>query len=182
MSVVCPHCQTRVEGRHKFGTGPVYASRRNVALRGRVDEANGIVYRDEDMPLVASFPLTGDNYGIAICGECRREFVVDQRGPVWPLPRVAAPLEIPEQVRQPYIEAMKAHAVGAETAALLAARTALIRMQREQKIAQIKDLVDAGKITGLVWAQADEVRMWANATGHDEEPPVPASEDVDQLL
>ena len=67
-------------------------------------------------------------------------------------------------------------------AALLAARTALIRMQREQECSKIKDLVDKGKITQLLWGQADEVRQWANATGHDEDPPTPSKEDGEQLL
>ena len=91
--------------------------------------------------------------------------------------------DIPEKIAAVFIEAKKAHAVGAETAALLAARTALIRTQREQDVSSIKELADAGKITPLLYRQADEVRLWANVTAHEDiQEDTPEPEDVSQLL
>jgi hypothetical protein len=180
MSVACPRCQTRVPFRVADGYGQVFTRVRGIPMCGTIDE-HGVVHAS-DQSLYARYHLEGTEYKILVCAECGKEFVGGNSRPVWPLPNANAPSEIPEEVRGPFIEALKAHAVGAETAALLAARTSLIRMQREQKISRISDLVDNGKITKLIWGQADEVRAWANATGHEEAPPLPTREDVDQLL
>lgn len=185
MSISCPHCQTRVPLRIAYAVGEVFTVARGIPMRGQVD-SSGVVHAAEQ-GLNARYRLESKGYKIFLCTECEKEFVGEKEllsddRPVWPLPNATAASEIPSEVREPFIEAMKAHAVGAETAALLAARTSLIRMQREQKISKLKDLVENGKITSLLWAQTDEVRAWANATGHDEAPPVPEAEDVDQLL
>ncbi len=66
---------------------------------------------------------------------------------------------------------------------MLAARTALIRMQGERQVKNLKDLVAQGKLSPSLYQQADEVGLWANSVGHEELPvdsPEPA--DVDQLL
>src|SRR6266852_5608990 len=138
MSVSCPHCQTRVPLVHAFGFGPVLTSRGS-QVWGIADEMTGVV-DPADQPLRVLYPLEGKEYTISVCGECNKEFVSDHYRPIWPLPTAAAPSEVPEDVREPFVEALKAHAVGAETAALLAARTSLIRMQREQKVSRISDL------------------------------------------
>jgi len=48
-------------------------------------------------------------------------------------------------------EARKAHANGADITALLATRTALIRMLRDQDAGNLKDLVEPRKITELLY-------------------------------
>ena len=55
-------------------------------------------------------------------------------------------------------------------------------MQREQKVSTFKDLVEAGKITRLLWGQSDEIRLWANAEGHEDVEDSPRAKDVDHLL
>ncbi len=135
--------------------------------------------------MTAFFQLIGDDYTVAECVECHREFVTDSKSKasIWPLARVTVPQEMPENIRRMLTEAKTAHAVGAETAALLAARTALIRLQRHEECSKINGLVEKGMITKFLADQANEVRLWANVTAHEEvSDSVPASEDVEQLL
>ncbi|MGA7871013.1 MAG: DUF4145 domain-containing protein [Candidatus Binatus sp.] len=138
-----------------------------------------------DAPFKAYYPLFGETYGVALCDECSNEYVVIISGPpriVWPLPGVEVPKQIPGEVSRPLIEAKKAHGVSAETAALLAARTALVRMQRQQKISKIDDLIEQGVITPVLAGQAHEVRLWANATGHEDLTTDPSGDDVEHLI
>jgi len=153
-------------------------------VRGSIDEEGAVVKQTVDETLSGKYQLDGSNYTIVACIECLKEFVVQKWPPVVvsPVPRVSAPSEIPDDIRRVFLEAKMAHAVGAETAALLAARTALIRMQREQE-SNINKLADDGKITRLLAHQANELRLWANIAGHEEvTTEVPSAEDVGQLL
>ena len=180
MTVRCPHCQTKIVFRYKRGYGQIY-THRGLPIEGGVSEAGSALPGSES--LGAYYDLTSAEYGIIGCYECNREFIVNHlRQVLFPLAGTIVAPEIPSNVREAFVDAKKAHAAGAEMAALLAARTALIRMQREQECSKIKDLVDKGKITQLLWGQADEVRQWANATGHDEDPPTPSKEGGEQLL
>jgi hypothetical protein len=102
---------------------------------------------------------------------------------VWPSPEITVAKEIPDEIARLIVEAKKGHAIGAETAALLAARTALIRMLRDQGCSSFKELVDKHKLTPLLYGQADEIRLWGNVIGHEDVPAdTPKAQDVEQLL
>lgn len=158
-----------------------------IIVRGSLDDRTGDVAAGNDS-LYVRYRVTSATYRIVQCLKCRTEFVVKHGLPlkvVYPEPGLNAetPKEIPEGVRTVLIEAKKAHLSNLETASLLAARTALIRMLREQSSTGIDDLAERGVITQFLAKQAHEIRLWANAVGHDDIPAdLPNSEDVDQLL
>ncbi len=158
---------------------------RGIPIHGRLDDAKAEAHAG-DNPMRAWYSLYGDRYGIAVCDECNHEYVIEYpanlRTVVWPLPGVDVPEQVPPDVGRVLVDAKKAHSVGAETAALLAARTALVRMQRQQKTSKLDDLIAKGVITPVLAGQAHEVRLWANATGHEDVASEPSAEDVEQLL
>jgi hypothetical protein len=139
-----------------------------------------------DTPFSAWYPLFGETYGVAFCGECKSEYVIDKSGleprVVWPLPGTEVPKHVPGEVSRALVDAKKVHSVGADIAALLAARTALIRFQRQQKISKRDELIQKGVVTPVLAGQAHEVRLWANVTGHDDVVSEPSALDVEQLL
>lgn len=160
MSVRCPHCATTVSANKARRQGNVYTYN-GVTIRGTPDEQSGQVSKAE-YALTAYFFVESAKYFIAECVECRNEFVV-QRNPervCWPLPNPAIPTEIPEAVRLAFQDAKVAHEAGAEIAAVMAARTAIIRMQRDQKCSSLKELVERGTLSRFLAYQADEVRLW----------------------
>lgn len=183
MSVRCPHCATTVSANKARRQGNVYTYN-GVTIRGTPDEQSGQVSKAE-YALTAYFFVESAKYFIAECVECRNEFVV-QRNPervCWPLPNPAIPTEIPEAVRLAFQDAKVAHEAGAEIAAVMAARTAIIRMQRDQKCSSLKELVERGTLSRFLAYQADEVRLWGNFVGHEDEgADSPSREDTDQLL
>ena len=184
MAIRCPHCNVQVPLNPSRSNGSVYTAG-GVVVKGALDINSGIVMPHGGTPLQVYYPLVGNAYMIASCADCSKEFVVlrEDTTVIWPLPQIQAQEEIPEEVRKALIEAKTAHAVRADIASLLAARTALIRMQRREKCSKINELADQGKITRLLADQANEVRLWANAMGHDEvAPDAPSRDDVEQLL
>ena len=64
----------------------------------------------------------------------------------------------------------------------MAGRTALIRMLRDRGVSKFKDLVERGELTPLLYAQADEVRGWANLLAHEDVPEQAASREDATLL
>jgi hypothetical protein len=157
---------------------------RGVAILGGYDSDRALV-ESTGRPMEAYFMAISTPYVFIKCVECGRDFICEVTSDVvvWPLPGINVPEEVPKTIGKVMGEAKIAHAVRAETAALLAARTTLIRMQRHLKCSGIDELVSRGTITPGLAEQAHEIRLWANATGHDEVPDdVPSTEDVDQLL
>jgi hypothetical protein len=74
--------------------------------------------------------------------------------------RISDPsLKLRNRCEASFFEAKKAHSFGLESCPLLAARTALIRMQRQQECKGIEDLVDKGAVTPFLVRQANEVRL-----------------------
>ena len=104
---------------------------------------------------------------IVVCIVCDHYFVVEDRKTVWPVSILPPPSDIPEKVKEAYEDARRAHAVGANLGALLAARTALIRLQRDKGVSNFKDLVDKQIITPALYG-VDQVRLWASIAGHDD--------------
>ena len=183
MTVCCPHCECQIPSGPKMVYGSVHTSG-GIQVRGVIDDRTAEVKASDEL-MNARYQLRGQNYAILECLECRKEFVI-QNWPqkvLCPIPSVTVPSEIPDGVRRALIDAKLAHAIGADTAAVLGARTALFRMQREQKCSRLNDLVEQGKISKLLAGQANEVRLWANLTGHEEmSSDVPSPEDVEQFL
>jgi hypothetical protein len=181
VAIRCPHCECRVPFNPKMWTGPIYSSG-GIILNGQMDEKLGAV-KPGNGRFYASYMLRSSGYTIVDCVNCSKEFIAQNVPPqvIWPIPMVRVPSEIPEGVRRAFVEAKRAHAVGADVPALLGARTALTRMQREQGCSRIDELAEHGKISRLLAGQANELRRWANMTGH-EDVDNPSPEDVEQLL
>ena len=102
------------------------------------------------------------------CMACTQGFVVVQQRAVWPLTSPAAPNSVPDKVKEAYEGARLAHAAGANIAALMAARTALIRFQRDQEVENFKELVEKQVITPAIYGGVDQLRLWAAVAGHDD--------------
>ncbi len=187
MAIECPHCRCSTPHRPYRMYGPVFTTQNQIPIKGGVDERSGSVFMDDDASLTVTYELRSSSYMIVRCIECSGEFVA-LNYPVAVVhprkePNVEPAPEIPEPVRGILFEAKKAHSVGLETCSLLGARTALIRMQRQQECKGIDDLVAKGVITPFLARQANEVRLWGNVTAHEDVPPEhPESADVEQLL
>lgn len=185
MPVTCPNCNVTVQLIPSRVSGSIYTSS-GVKIRGAILEDSGLTHRvSPSYHVSAYFDLEGAQYRIAKCTSCNHEFVAERFSDrvLWPLPNMAVSEDIPGNIRQMFIEAQKAYAVGAETASLLAARTALIRMLRDQSCSSFIELRDNGKLTQLLYEQANEIRLWATMTGHEEvSEDNPTPEDVKQLL
>jgi hypothetical protein len=186
-SVECPHCRCRTPADPVMSSGQVYTHTFRVPLTGKYIEGTGAVYQSEQA-LVVKYPVVAYPYRIVECLQCNKKFVIESA----PADRVVHPVsepnlepapEIPETVRRVLLEARKAHVNGLEVCSILAARTALIRMQRQQKCQGIDDLATKGAITQFLAKQAHEIRLWGNMTAHDDVPvDHPEAEDVVQLL
>jgi hypothetical protein len=139
-----------------------------IPIRGQYDERTGDAFAAEN-ELIVRFRLVSPlAHRIVAClrPECRKEFIVHGYPPevVYPIsiPTIEVAPEIPDSVRRAFLEAKRAHAEELDIASLLAARTALTRMQREQNCEGIDDLAEKGVITRFLAQQAHEIRLWAN--------------------
>ena len=103
---------------------------------------------------------------IVTCIVCNQHFVVKDEKAVWPVSVPPAPFDIPEKVKEAYEDARRAHAVGANIGALMAARTALIRFLRDMEASKFQDLVDRRIITPAIYGAVDQLRLWADVAGH----------------
>ena len=151
MRVKCPNC-----GAHTAAEPTVVAG---VVVPVEYSSAN---------PIVASYPLTGDGISILTCMACTRHIVVAFGRAVWPLASPKAPASVPEKVKEAYEDARLAHAAGANIGALMAARTALVRLQRDKQVKNLKELVDQQVITPSFYKGVDQLRLWAAIAGHDD--------------
>ena len=120
------------------------------------------------LPIIARYPIIIDGVAIVECLACTRHFVVDGQRPVWPLTSPPAPDSVPEKVKEAYEDARLAHAAGANIGALMAARTALIRFQRDKQVKDFKELVEKQLITPAIYGGVDQLRLWAAVAGHED--------------
>ena len=189
--LICPHCS-------------VYTAFNPVRLRGR-----GIVLRSSsdthtDYEKVDLWAFTDDKemssddlntqdymYAILMCQSCDKWYVARTRkysnewSAVYPILHPYVADEIPEPIKSEFEEANLCFAVGAYRGCILIliCKTALIDMQREQGVSNLKGLMDKGSISQTLYRQADQVRLWGNLIGHNSVPlDVAAKEDVEQLL
>jgi len=122
------------------------------------------------------------------CGSCEEPFlaVIDPRGKgisVWPLAMPPVPEGVPEKVAEAYQDARLALAAGSKIGALLAGRTVLIRMLREQETSSLKELVEKQIVTPALYGGADQLRLWADIAGHEDvKAGVLADEEVEDVL
>ena len=135
-------------------------------VRTYSDETEALTHPEEGTyHLVAN---SGYSYSLALveCGGCGREFLVegDSRA-VWPLAVPPTPEGTPPKVAEAYSEARMAFAAGAPLAAILAARTTLYRMLKEQAVSKFKDLVP-NVLTSTLYGGAEAVRLWADVGVH----------------
>ena len=129
-------------------------------------------------------------YGVYDCQDCGKRFLAKRHKyddsdwvPVYPIPRKPVPTEIPEPLRSEFEEARLCFAVGAYVACLLVCRTVVIALQRHEKVSSLKELMEKGTISQTLYKQADQVRLWGNAVGHEHiVPSSVAREDSEQLL
>ncbi len=149
-SVKCPHCGAYTTNEPVVVKRTVTPTKRNFS------------------PLEARFSLVAGVMSIVQCGGCVELFVVKGQQPVWPLTSSPAPDDVPEKVREAYEDARLAHAAGANIAALMAARTALIRFLRDKAADSFKELVDKKIITPAIYGGVDQLRLWAAIAGHDD--------------
>jgi len=174
----CPHCGA-------------YTASNPLAFRGDgIDPTGGFPPRkitawvQATTEGITSLP----HFAILECMSCRKHFVACKKASnaewdvVYPLPIRAAPDNLPPGVARAFREAALCFAVEAYGGCLLMARTALIRLQREQKVSKLQELSDQGKISNSLYRQADEVRLWANLVGHEDVPDVVEKEDCEELL
>jgi len=81
------------------------------------------------------------------------------------------------------IDAKLAHSVGSITGAIMSARTAVERIQRQKKVGSLTDLWAKEQLSPALFDAANEPRLWANATAHDDfDPTEITAEHVGDLL
>ncbi len=112
--------------------------------------------------------LAVSDMSIVQCMACSGFFVAERRRPVWPLTCPPAPAGVPEKVREAYENARIAHAAGANLAALMAGRIALERFLGDKQAKSYKELAEKQIITPAIFAAVDQLRLWANISGHDD--------------
>ena len=127
-------------------------------------------------------------YAILNCEACSVRFVAEKKEysdewiAVYPIRHKTAAEEIPEPIKGEFEEANLCFAIEAYRASLLVCRTALIAMQREQAVSNLKQLKEKGTISNVLYRQADQVRLWGNMVGHEDIPDAITKEDCEQLL
>ena len=166
MNMQCPNCRVHTTAEPAVVVGPV--------VLGSFNSGESIA---------ASYSLAGDDISIVTCMACRRYFVVALGRPVWPLASPQAPDNVPEKVKEAYEDARLAHAAGANIGALMAARTAIIRLQRDKQVNSLKELADQQVITHSFYKGVDQLRLWAAIAGHDDiDTSTFGAQDVEDIL
>ena len=149
-SVKCPRCNA-------------YTANEPLVVESNVDPVDRRL-----KPVKAYCPLRISRVSVVGCGACGQFFIVEGERAVWPLTSPPAPDSVPEKVKEAYEDARRAHAAGANIGALMAARTALLRFQRDKEAANFKELVEKQVITPAIYGGVDQLRLWAAVAGHDD--------------
>ena len=176
--MICPHCEVAT------AYDPV-KSRKSVELNqpGQWEEAfraSGSIY-DEG---------SGYFFGTSRCQACDKAFPIRGRAfdrvnpdetalkstlePLWPTIYKIVPAEIPSPTREAMEDASAALGAGSVLGSMLAARTAMIRAQRQTKKelglpeASLKALYEAGRVSKFEFESSDLARRWANYLGHED--------------
>lgn len=142
--------------------------RREVVLVASVKCPRCNAFTPNEPELKSDVRLEADGMAMVRCRACYGIFVREWGRPVWPLTRAPAPAGVPEKVREAYEDARIAHAAGANLAALMAGRIALERFLGDKQAKNYKDLMEKQIITPAIYAAVDQLRLWANISGHDD--------------
>jgi len=180
--LICPNCgaATSFSPAQIIGKGTLLdASTEKYTQWGNVQISATIPYDYDE-----------DSYAILVCRACNEYFVAKRKkhaeendwSPVYPIPHRTTAQEIPQPIKSEFEEANLCFAIEAHRACLLVCKTALIAMQREQGVSNLKELKGKGAISEGLYKQADEVRLWANMIGHEDIPEAVTKEDCEQLL
>jgi len=179
--LICPHCGTSTS------FSPIMLKGRGVLAEDL--DSDQIHYREVALPafidevyMIVQRPC----YAILACQDCGTWFVAAEHYGEWtavyPIPHKPTAEEVPEPIRGELEEANLCFAIEAYIGSLLVCKTALIAMQRQQEVSNLKELKDKGIISKGLYKQADEVRLWANMVGHEDSPEAVTKEDCEQLL
>ena len=167
MALICPICSV--------ATAYAPADSEQKALNVSTSRPGTNRYSQVVAHAVVNMGHDADWYAICRCQNCERLFIAskeyysDDWQSVWPLPPTLAVREgIPENVRLAFEEAHTCLAVNAYGGCLLMCRTTIERLQRDRKVSGLKELMEKGEISSMLYGQADEVRYWANMVAHDD--------------
>jgi hypothetical protein len=175
--LICPRCGD--------ATAPVLAT-----FQATMTIRSSGSYRHENGTATAMTD-EGDGYpafGILSCQSCHKYFVAEKHlagiwNSVYPLSCRPVSDDIPQPMKGHLAEANLCFAVGANIGCVLLCRTVLIDIQRQQEVSNLKDLMEKGTISIMLFRQADEVRLWANMLAHDDVDKTDfENSDVEQLL
>lgn len=142
---------------------------------------------------ITTYNYEEDTFAILVCQACKEYFLArrekychpdsDKWSAVYPILHKPVAKEIPEPIKSEFEEANLCFAIGAYIACLLVCRTVLISLQREQGVSNLKELMERGIISTMLYGQADQVRLWANTISHEDiVPDSVTKENSEQLL
>lgn len=181
--LICPSCGTTTS------FNPVWVTVQGILEEQRREDS--ITYGEVSVKLIGPYRYDEANYAILECQACGKHLVVEkgeyaQEGEwqvVYPISHAPVAEEIPEPIKGEFEEASLCFAVGAYRGCLLVCRTVLIALQREQGVSNLKELKDKGTISGTLYEQSNQVRLWGNMVGHEDVlPEAITKEDSEQLL
>ena len=121
---------------------------------------------DGDYLVTTNTGIPSAALSVVQCRGCDREFLTEYGlRAVWPLSVPATPADVPPKVAEAYADARRSLAVDSLIGAVMAARTTLIRLQREQGVSRLKELVP-DVLTATLYGGGDQARLWADVAGH----------------
>jgi len=126
------------------------------------------------------------NYGILKCLSCENRFIVQKVMNDWvavyPLLHNKVSTHIPEPIKGEFEEAYLCFAAGAYKAAICMCQIALEATWQQQKVSDLKGLLDKGSISQRLFKQATQVRLWGNIVKHKLVSELATKDEVEQLL
>jgi len=127
-------------------------------------------------------------YAILTCQACDGWFVAKKQrhGTEWlaiyPIPHKPVAQEIPEPIKSEFGEASLCFAIGAYKACVSMCMTALESLWRQQNASGLNDLKEKGIISSRLFAQATEIRLWADIVKHELIHELVTKEETEELL
>jgi hypothetical protein len=110
------------------------------------------------------------------------EKIVGEWTAVYPLQHKKVSNHVPEAIRSEFEEACLCFAAGAYKAAICMCQIALEATWQQQKIKDLKGLLEKGSISQRLFKQATQVRLWGNIAKHKLVSDLATKNEVEQLL
>ncbi len=180
-NILCPHCNVATS------LNPVLIEDDRAFMPDRSSERERVYEKAVVLGIKeAKYPYEV-SYGIFECQACSERFLAKKEKytdwiVAYPLPHKPVDEEVPEPIKSQFEEARLCFIVDAYLGCLLVSKTALIAVQRNTGVANLKELKGKGLISNILYEQADEIRLWANMVGHEDIPDEVAKKDCEQLL